>query len=107
MRDLTFTGLKAHPLAVLIMFVLSTAVFSYGCFDISSHLNQVSQLNDSNFLTLLKDRTNGKGYLLSGLFTLLLTLYAVGGYRSHAIYRWLSWSGIGLAVAFIGFILII
>ena len=86
MRDLTFTGVKAHPIAVLIMFVLSSAVFSYGCVEISLHLNQTTLLNDSNFLTLLNDRTKGKGYLLCGIFTLLLTLYALGSYRSHAIF---------------------
>ena len=107
MRDLTFTGVKAHPIAVLIMFVLSTAIFSYGCVEISLHLNQTALLNDSNFLALLKDRTNGKGYLLCGIFTLLLTLYALGSYRSHAIYRWLSYGGGLIAFIFSVFLLII
>ncbi len=100
MRDLTFTGLKAHPAAVLVMFILAASIFCYGWFDISATLSQSQLLTRETFLTMINDRTNGKGYLLSAIFTLLLCLYALGSYRVHVIYRMICYVGLALACGF-------
>ncbi|MFO6422349.1 hypothetical protein [Motilimonas sp. KMU-193] len=103
MRDLTFTGLKAHPAAVLIMFILATGIFCYGWIDISTTLSQSQLLSRETFLSMFNDRTNGRGYLLCAAFSLLLSLYALGSYQGHFIYRVICYCSLILGGSFAGF----
>ncbi|RJG42179.1 hypothetical protein [Motilimonas pumila] len=99
MRDLTFSGVKAHPLAVAIMFLLAMAVLLYGWFDTSFYLYQQSSLDFVNFKQQLSDTQTGRGYLLAACFTLLLALYSVLQLQQHIIYKLISYCSAALLVA--------
>ncbi|MCE2570121.1 hypothetical protein [Motilimonas eburnea] len=104
MRDLTFTGLKAHPIAVLIMFILASGIFCYGWIDMTTHLSQSQMLSRETFFAMLNDRSNGQGYLLSAIFTSLISLYALGSYKNHLIYRVVCYVSLVLAISFAVFL---
>lgn len=96
MRDLTFSGVKAHPLAVATMFLLAVAIMLYGWFDTSFYLYQQNSLDFVNFKQQLSDTQSGRGYLLAACFTLLLALYSALQLKLNVIYKLISYCSAAL-----------